>query len=58
MIKPKRMFVLCKGDSFYKVQSKDKKPTKRMIKFKKKRTNFSRNLSSSLFRKTNLEIVY
>ena len=30
MIKPKRMFVLCKGESFYKVNSKDKKTTKRI----------------------------
>lgn len=31
MIKPKRMFVLCKGDSFYKINSKDKKTTKRKL---------------------------
>ena len=30
IIKPKRMFVLCKGESFYKVNSKDKKSTKRI----------------------------
>ena len=29
MIRPKRLFVLCKGEVFYKVNSKDKKPTKR-----------------------------
>ncbi len=33
MIKPRRMNVLVKGESFYKIQSRDRKPTKRNYAF-------------------------